>query len=76
MERPKWVAIATGILAIALGVGYLLLVQLLDYRGGEFLPAPLDPLAFLGQGFELSGGKILQTSSQVSSATQAFSVRD
>ncbi|MGQ9836946.1 MAG: hypothetical protein ACUVRV_03000 [Cyanobacteriota bacterium] len=54
MERPKWVAIATGILAIALGVGYLLLVQLLDYRGGEFLPAPLDPLAFLGQGFKLS----------------------
>ncbi|MEN9230384.1 MAG: hypothetical protein Q6L68_05715 [Thermostichus sp. DG02_5_bins_236] len=56
MERPKWVAIATGILAIALGMGYLLLVQLLDYRGGEFLPAPLDPLAFLGQGFELVSG--------------------
>ncbi len=53
MERPKWVAIATGILAIALGVGYLLLVQLLDYRGGEFLPAPLDPLAVMGGGLEL-----------------------
>ncbi|MFQ3583679.1 MAG: hypothetical protein SNJ85_01905 [Cyanobacteriota bacterium] len=48
MERPKWVAIVTGILAIALGLGYLLLVQLLDYRGGEFLPAPLDPLAVVG----------------------------
>lgn len=35
MERPKWVAIMTGALAIALGVGYLLLVQLLDYRGGR-----------------------------------------
>ena len=47
MERPKWVAIITGALAIALGVGYLLLVQLLDYRGGEFLPAPLEPPAVL-----------------------------
>lgn len=54
MERPKWVAIVTGILAIALGVGYLLLVQLLDYRGGEFLPAPLDPLAVVRGGFRLS----------------------
>ncbi|MEN9226032.1 MAG: hypothetical protein Q6M54_11245 [Thermostichus sp. DRC_bins_24] len=55
MERPKWVAIVTGILAIALGVGYLLLVQLLDYRGGEFLPAPLDPLALVGGDFRFSG---------------------
>jgi len=47
VERPKWVAITTGALAIALGVGYLLLVQLLDYRGGEFLPAPLEPPAVL-----------------------------
>jgi len=47
VERPKWVAIITGALAIALGVGYLLLVQLLDYRGGEFLPAPLEPPAVL-----------------------------
>ncbi len=43
MERPKWVAIITGVLAIALGVGYLLLAQLLDYRGGKFLPAPSEP---------------------------------
>lgn len=41
MERPKWVAVITGILAILMGVGYLILVQLLDYRGG-FEPAPLD----------------------------------
>ncbi len=39
----------TGVLAIALGVGYLLLVELLDYRGGEFLPAPLEPPAILGR---------------------------
>ncbi|MFS8830017.1 hypothetical protein NW819_05390 [Synechococcus sp. R8-2] len=56
MERPKWVAIVTGILAIALGVGYLLLVQLLDYRGGEFLPAPLEPPAILGEGIPASFG--------------------
>jgi len=46
MERPKWVAVVTGILAIALGVGYLILVQLLDYRGG-FEPAPIDPMGLL-----------------------------
>jgi len=38
----------TGVLAIALGVGYLLLVELLDYRGSKFLPAPLEPPAILG----------------------------
>jgi hypothetical protein len=53
VERPKWVAIVTGILAITLGVGYLLLVQLLDYRGGQFLPAPLDPPGILGEGLRL-----------------------
>ncbi|AFY62484.1 hypothetical protein [Synechococcus sp. PCC 6312] len=41
MERPKWVAILTGVVAVLLGVGYLLLGQLLDFRG-NLLPAPLD----------------------------------
>lgn len=46
MERPKWVAVVTGLLAILMGVGYLILVQLLDYRGG-FEPAPLESMGLL-----------------------------
>ncbi|MDS3859929.1 hypothetical protein RIF25_03815 [Thermosynechococcaceae cyanobacterium BACA0444] len=41
MERPKWVAILTGVVAVLLGVGYLLLGQLLDFRG-NLLPAPME----------------------------------
>ena len=40
MDRSKLVAIVTGVLALALGIGYLVLVQLLDYR--DFKPAPTD----------------------------------
>lgn len=39
MERSKLVAIVTGAIALLLGVGYLIIVQLLDFRG-EMLPAP------------------------------------
>jgi hypothetical protein len=46
MDRPKWVAVATGVLALLLGFGYLLLVQILDYRGG-FEPAPVDLLGIV-----------------------------
>jgi hypothetical protein len=45
MERPKVVAIITGAIALLLGVAYLILVQLLDFRG-EMLPAP-DTLSVL-----------------------------
>lgn len=41
MDRPRVVAILTGALALALSVGYLLLVQFLDFRG-EFKPAPRE----------------------------------
>lgn len=44
MDRSKIVAIATGVLSILLAVGYLLLVQVLDFRG-EMVPAPVS---FLG----------------------------
>jgi hypothetical protein len=40
MDRSKWVAIATGAVSLALAIGYLLLVQLLDFRG-EMIPAPM-----------------------------------
>ncbi|MBD2578825.1 hypothetical protein [Oscillatoria sp. FACHB-1406] len=41
MERGKIVAILTGVISIALALGYLILVQLLDFRG-EMLPAPVS----------------------------------
>jgi hypothetical protein len=37
--RSRWVAIVTGVIAVALGVGYLLLVQILDWRGDLLPPA-------------------------------------
>jgi hypothetical protein len=41
MERSKLIAIITGAIAIALSVAYLLLVQILDFRG-MMAPAPID----------------------------------
>ena len=41
MDRSKWVAILTGAIALLCSIGYLLLVQLLDFRG-EFRPAQMD----------------------------------
>jgi len=41
MTRSKIVAIVTGAIALLLSIGYLLLVQLLDFRG-EMIPAPID----------------------------------
>lgn len=51
MGRSKIVAIVTGAIALLLSIGYLLLVQLLDFRG-EMLPAPQD-LSMLSTGFVL-----------------------
>lgn len=39
MERSKIVAIIAGAISITLAIAYLLLVQILDFRG-EMLPAP------------------------------------
>jgi hypothetical protein len=41
MQRSQWVAVLTGIFAVGLGVGYLILVQILDWRG-EMVPAPIS----------------------------------
>jgi hypothetical protein len=41
MNRSKIVAVITGAIALILGIAYLVLVQLLDFRG-EMLPAPVD----------------------------------
>ncbi|MGB6300655.1 MAG: hypothetical protein WBF90_31390 [Rivularia sp. (in: cyanobacteria)] len=40
MDRGKIVAIITGVFSILLAVAYLVLVQILDFRG-EMKPAPV-----------------------------------
>lgn len=45
-QRPQWVAILTGAIALILGIGYLVLVQFLDFRG-EMLPAPIEVLTLM-----------------------------
>lgn len=42
-DRSQLVAIATGIFSVLLAIAYLLLVQLLDFRG-NMEPAPLEDL--------------------------------
>lgn len=44
MERSKIVAIITGAISVLLAIAYLILVQLLDFRG-EMIPAPVGQLA-------------------------------
>ncbi|HEY9620382.1 MAG TPA: hypothetical protein V6C78_08435 [Crinalium sp.] len=39
MDRSKIVAIITGAIALFLGIAYLVIVQILDFRG-EMIPAP------------------------------------
>jgi len=43
MDRSKIIAIITGAISLLLAIAYLLLVQLLDFRG-EMLPAPIGQL--------------------------------
>jgi hypothetical protein len=40
MDRSKVVAVATGVISIALAIAYLLIVQIIDFRG-EMIPAPI-----------------------------------
>jgi hypothetical protein len=46
MDRSKIVAVVTGAIAIALSLAYLLIVQLLDFRG-EMVPAPIGQVGTL-----------------------------
>ena len=41
MDRGKIIAIITGVISIAIAIGYLALVQFLDFRG-EMIPAPVS----------------------------------
>ncbi len=51
MDRSKLVAIITGVISLILAVAYLVMVQLLDFRG-EMLPAPISLIPF----FKFVGG--------------------
>lgn len=46
MQRSKFVAIITGAISIILAIAYLLIVQILDFRG-EMLPAPQSQIPML-----------------------------
>ena len=46
MDRGKIVAIITGVFSILLAVAYLILVQILDFRG-EMKPAPITQVETL-----------------------------
>ncbi len=43
MERSKIVAIITGAISVLLAIAYLVLVQILDFRG-EMKPAPITEM--------------------------------
>jgi hypothetical protein len=47
MDRGRVVAIITGIISIAIAIAYLIVVQILDFRG-EMLPAPIGFLGIWG----------------------------
>jgi hypothetical protein len=40
MDRSKLVAVITGVISLVLAIAYLLVVQIIDFRG-EMLPAPV-----------------------------------
>jgi hypothetical protein len=44
MDKNKIVAIITGAISILIAIAYLVLVQLIDFRG-EMIPAPIDQLS-------------------------------
>jgi hypothetical protein len=45
MDRSKLVAVVTGVISLLLAIGYLVLVQLLDFRG-DMVPAPISTVGF------------------------------
>ena len=51
MNRGKIIAIVTGIISILIAIAYLVIVQVLDFRG-EMLPAPVSQIT---NGLELLG---------------------
>ncbi len=56
LDRSKIVAVITGVISLLLAIGYLVLVQILDFRG-DMVPAPLSAL---GRPLRLALGLIAQ----------------
>jgi hypothetical protein len=56
MDRSKLVAVITGAISLLLAIGYLVLVQMLDFRG-DMVPAPLSTL---GSSLRLALGWLTQ----------------
>ncbi|MGF1591011.1 MAG: hypothetical protein ACFCU7_17545 [Pleurocapsa sp.] len=48
MERGKIVAIITGVISILIAIAYLVIVQLIDFRG-EMVPAPIGHFPVIEQ---------------------------
>lgn len=46
MDRKKFIAIITGAISVFLAVAYLILIQILDYRG-EMIPAPITDVSLI-----------------------------
>jgi hypothetical protein len=53
MQKGKIVAIVTGAISILLALAYLVLVQVLDFRG-EMVPAPTSQLPVIHQLFSMT----------------------
>ncbi len=43
MDRGKFIAVLTGAVSILIALAYLMIVQVLDFRG-EMIPAPISQL--------------------------------
>ena len=50
MDRGKLIAVLTGAISILIAIAYLVIVQLLDFRG-EMVPAPISQLQALTELF-------------------------
>lgn len=46
MDQGKIVAVVTGVISILIAIAYLVIVQLIDFRG-EMIPAPVDQLSII-----------------------------
>ena len=55
--RPRWVAIVTGAISIAIAVVYLLLIAALDARG-PMLPPPPEALGVVEGSLSLSAAEV------------------
>ncbi len=48
MDRGKIVAVITGVISILIAIAYLVIVQLIDFRG-EMVPAPISHIPIVEQ---------------------------